>query len=106
MKSWLSMTCIGINNMFLNDFYIEIMTHLMGLEKMKCSECQCEDFEMETILPNQKFIQKFSHFIPINPHHTKLNILPLIPQIRRNMYQYSRGRLYAKIENRSICDEK
>ena len=37
----------------------EIITHLMGLEKMKCSECQSQDFDMETILPNQKFIQQF-----------------------------------------------
>ena len=37
----------------------EIISHLMGLEKMKCSECQCEDFEIETIQPDKKFIQKF-----------------------------------------------
>ncbi len=37
----------------------EIITHLMGLRKMSCSECDGEDFDKEDILPNKRFIYKF-----------------------------------------------
>jgi hypothetical protein len=37
----------------------EIITHLMGLRKMTCTECDGEDFEKEEIRPSKKFIYKF-----------------------------------------------
>jgi hypothetical protein len=52
----------------------EIISHLMGLRKMSCSECEGEDFDKEEILPNKRFIYKFLKKKTRPPPNTNSNI--------------------------------
>jgi hypothetical protein len=57
----------------------EIISHLMGLRKMSCSECDGEDFEKEELLPNKRFIYTFLRKRPRSPPATNLNIDKINP---------------------------
>ena len=38
---------------------MEIITHLMGLEKMKCTQCGSNDFKIEKITPDKSYVYTF-----------------------------------------------
>jgi hypothetical protein len=54
-------------------------THLLGLQKLSCSECNGEEFDKEEIPPNKRYIYSFLHKLPRSPPETKYPNTTLTP---------------------------